>query len=69
MTSITPAVGGVNGGLQVTIEGTGFGNSKDNVSVDIGNTSCTILSVNMSNIVCRTGAHSEGTVSVEVIMI
>ena len=64
--SITPAKGGVSGGVSVTILGNGFGNTMADCSVLIGNASCAVNFVNMSTIRCITAEHAEGNVTLNV---
>lgn len=50
----------------ITISGSGFGYKKENASVSLDGSPCDILTITMSQITCRTSAHSAGIVSVDI---
>lgn len=52
---ISPATGSVSGGTLLTITGFGFGESKDDISVDIDGVPCEVVNVTSSEINCWTG--------------
>ena len=52
--SVSPHVGPANGGTLLTIKGRGFGNDPFLAAVDIDGTPCTVVSVAMDTITCRT---------------
>ncbi|XP_071488092.1 fibrocystin-L-like [Diadema antillarum] len=56
ITSVYPARGGTGGGTTLTIIGSDFLDSDNNVT--IAGTPCNVLSENSTVIVCQTGAHS-----------
>lgn len=65
VSSITPNAGSVAGGQSVTINGAGF--DLANLSVSIGGTACSSITiVNSGELTCTTGAHAQGTVDVDV---
>ena len=66
LTSISPSVGSIYGGQEITLSGNGFSGSLDDVSVTIGSSSCTVLSVSVENITCVTPANSAGNETVFV---
>lgn len=65
-TSVSPASGSTAGGQVITISGSGFGNKKENATVSLDGSPCEILTINMSQITCRTSVHSVGRVSVDI---
>ena len=54
--SVSPHFGAANGGTLLTIKGRGFGNNPSLVAVDIDGTPCTVVSVAMDTLTCRTTA-------------
>ena len=78
ITGISPAEGPEAGGTDITISGKGFINYVNGVAINphtttvtldvggIGETSCSVLSVSDTAIVCTTGPRIAGTVSVTV---
>ncbi len=65
LTSIDPSEGSTGGGMTVEIIGMGF--VPDDTSVLIGGAVCTIQQpVTQTSIICETGAHTAGPVSVTV---
>lgn len=65
-TSVNPTSGSLVGGQTITISGSGFGNTKENANVSLDGSTCDIISISMSHITCKTTAHAEGNVSVEI---
>lgn len=65
-TSVSPASGSIAGGQVIAISGSGFGSKKENASVLLDGSPCDVLTITMSQITCRTSAHSEGKVSVNI---
>ncbi|XP_061168814.1 fibrocystin-L-like [Saccostrea echinata] len=57
VTMVTPARGGTAGGTTLTIEGTGFGSVKADVSVSIAGTVCDVKTVTPTQITCVTNQH------------
>ena len=55
--AISPSIGSTYGNQEVTITGAGFHNA-DNTEVTIGGNVCTIVSVTIDTIVCKTGSNS-----------
>ena len=51
---MSPHAGPSNGGTLLTIKGRGFGNDPALVAVDIDGTPCTVVSVAMDTLTCRT---------------
>ena len=66
VSSISPSQGSISGGLDVTINGFGFGSNRDDVKVLLGNATCLVNQVNMTTIVCSAEDHVQGTVDVKV---
>ncbi|XP_077870118.1 fibrocystin-L-like [Saccoglossus kowalevskii] len=62
--SISPSSGSINGGSLVTVTGSGF--HVDDTLVDIDGTECSIQSIIISEIVCITSAHADGSVDLTV---
>ena len=52
--SVSPHVGAANGGTLLTIKGRGFGNDPSLVAVDVDGMPCTVVSVTMDTLTCRT---------------
>ena len=61
-----PKEGSIAGGTRVTIYGSGFGDKASDVKVLIGDTLCDVISVNVSRIVCMTGANTAGNKTLNV---
>jgi hypothetical protein len=55
LTSLSPTMGTTAGGVTLTITGTGFGSSTDDVSVTLDGIDCPISTVSDSSISCVTG--------------
>jgi len=51
---VSPHFGAANGGTLLTIMGRGFGTDPTLVAVDIDGTPCTVVSVTMDTLICRT---------------
>ena len=79
ISSVTPNSGSLAGGTLLRITGSNFGESKEGVSVilkaagskkrrSVSNNECDVVSVNMSQITCRTPADQAGGVDVEVVI-
>lgn len=67
ISGVSPSRGGTGGGTTITISGSGFGTTLNDVSVEIDGTSCVATSVTDSEIQCVTGAHAGSVVaSIEV---
>ena len=66
VSSVSPSRGSISGGLQVTIQGFGFGSNRDKVKVLLGNSTCLVDRVNMTTIVCTSEDHVEGSVDIQV---
>lgn len=64
LASVTPASGSLGGGTILAITGNGFFPGKTTVTV--GNGPCQIISINSSEIYCRSPAGTAGNVSVEI---
>ena len=60
VTTVSPSVGSMAGGLTVTITGTGFSANPSDKSVAFGTVPCTIVSSSPSSLVCITGALKSG---------
>jgi len=67
--SITPLTGPLSGGTLLQINGKGFGETIDDVSVSIGNsdTACHVMEVTSSYVKCLTPALTAGVADVKVI--
>ncbi|XP_067950539.1 fibrocystin-L-like [Watersipora subatra] len=65
--SINPSSGSVYGGQVVTIAGTAFIHNETAVTID--GVVCTINSVSLTEIICKTRAHAEGTDLVVDVMV
>ena len=61
-----PKEGSLGGGTRVTIYGSGFGDKTSDVKVSIGGSLCDVKSVNISRIVCMTGANTAGNKTLNV---
>ena len=66
VTSITPNVGGINGGTDVVILGLFGDTDNDAGTVTIGGVNCVIKGWGNTRIDCTTGAHAVGSVNVVV---
>ena len=64
LTGVEPKVGGLNGGLLLTITGNGF--MEGVTTVNIGGSECNVVEFSHSRLVCRTEYSAEGTYDVEV---
>ena len=53
--------GSAHGGTLLTITGFGFGDSKDDVTVDIAGVPCEVVSHSISEIKCWTGVPAPGS--------
>lgn len=62
--SVTPASGSIGGGTTLVITGNGF--YPGNTTVTIGDEACQIISVNSSEVYCRTPAGAAGQVNVKI---
>lgn len=62
--SFTPSEG--QGGTEIVINGIGFGNDQNRVSVTIGSAECTITTFNDSTIVCMALNHAAGSYILQV---
>ena len=62
LTSVNPTQGSVYGGTVVTLQGTSFPSSIQDLNVHIGGRTATVLSSNSSVIVARTPASADSTV-------
>ncbi|CAH1789358.1 unnamed protein product [Owenia fusiformis] len=62
--SVSPTEGSINGGTSITIAGNGFAPADTTVSV--GGVDCTIETISISELTCITGAHSAGTVKINI---
>ncbi|ELK37593.1 Fibrocystin-L [Myotis davidii] len=62
--SVTPASGSIGGGTTLAITGNGF--YPGNTTVTVGDESCQIISVNASEVYCRTPAGAAGRVNVKI---
>ena len=56
VTSVSPLIGSLAGGLAVTITGTGFSTAPSENSVAFGPNPCTVISSSTSQLVCITGS-------------
>ena len=54
--AVQPKMGGTAGGTSLTLSGSGFGSIVSEVEVTIHGSSCSVQSVNDSQIICETGA-------------
>jgi hypothetical protein len=61
---VSPSSGGSEGGTLITIQGTGFGITPDDVAVDIAGIPCEIVSHSQTEIRCRTGKPAAGSAAV-----
>jgi len=59
--SVLPQSGSDQGGTLLTIRGTGFGISADDISVDVDGIPCRIVSHNASHMRCWTGKPLPGS--------
>ena len=64
--SVNPQKGSTTGGTRVTVTGSGFGSAASDVIVLIGDVVCDVVSVNISEIVCITGANPAGNQTLNV---
>ena len=62
--SVTPTSGSIGGGTTLMITGNGF--YPGNTTVTVGDEPCQIISVNSSEVYCRTPAGTAGRVSVKI---
>ncbi|XP_070248855.1 fibrocystin-L [Myotis yumanensis] len=62
--SVSPASGSIGGGTTLVITGNGF--YPGNTTVTVGDESCQIISVNASEVYCRTPAGAAGRVNVKI---
>ncbi|XP_064635838.1 fibrocystin-L-like [Lineus longissimus] len=58
ISSVSPARGGTGGGTTITINGSGFGTSSSDVTVDIAGSDCAVQTVSDTTITCITSARS-----------
>ena len=65
LSSVTPTSGSIHGETLITLSGNGFISNKTTVS--LGGSTCTIQSISLSQVVCRTSAHAAGSVDVVVL--
>ena len=65
-TSATPNTIGISGGMDITVNGNGFGSNKDDVAVKFGTDDCVVKSVEMTKIVCTAPALADGSYDVNV---
>ena len=63
ISSVSPSVGALAGGTTITITGTGF---LTGATVDLGGSTCAIVTGTPTQITCTTSAHLAGAVDVEV---
>nr|XP_047143668.1 fibrocystin-L-like isoform X2 [Hydra vulgaris] len=68
VSKIYPEQGATTGGLPITIEGFGFGNSIIGVSVSLGSYSCFVTNVTMYKIICITESGSNNTVDLNIVI-
>ena len=66
LTAVQPSSGGTAGGTTLTITGSGFGTSNTDLSVSVSGVDCEVLSVEPTQISCKTGPHASGTVDIVV---
>ncbi|XP_070541075.1 fibrocystin-L-like [Ptychodera flava] len=66
ISDVSPSSGSTGGGLEITIAGSGFSNSSDDLTVELDGSECEIVSASFDTIVCLTPAASAGTVDVSV---
>lgn len=69
ISSISPTISGIYGGLLVTIDGNGFSNSITSVYVTMGSNPCTIISTMPGQLTCVTPAQGSNPSSVSVSII
>lgn len=67
VSSITPTSGSVNGGLLLTIAGSGF--IDGDTTVAIGSSACVVEDVTSGSIACRVAAGTDGTVESVVVTV
>ncbi|CAF1377186.1 unnamed protein product, partial [Adineta steineri] len=66
--SVSPTRGGTGGGTTLTITGTNFPNSINDVSVSIAGVSCSVQTISSTTITCFTGSYAQTTVEATVIV-
>ncbi|CAF1300760.1 unnamed protein product, partial [Adineta ricciae] len=68
VSSVSPIRGGTGGGTTLTITGTNFPNSINDVTVSIAGVVCSVQSISSTSITCLTGSYSQTTVQALVIV-
>lgn len=58
--SVTPSVGSLAGGADLTIQGTGFGADASSLNIEVGGLPCDVTQLKPSGVQCRLGFHSSG---------
>ena len=59
ISSVSPKIGGENGGTYINIEGYGFDGYKDNTQVFVNNAKCDIVDIESSKLTCRSQKASD----------
>jgi hypothetical protein len=55
--SVSPTIGSLAGGTDLTIQGTGFGANKSSLSIEAGGLPCHVTKLSLSGVQCRLGFH------------
>ena len=64
ITSITPTIGSVAGGTDLTVRGFGFGSNEQALSVSVGGVKCEVLSLAIEGLRCRVKPRQTGSTAV-----
>ena len=57
ITAVTPQVGSLAGGTDLTIAGTGFGSDASALSIDVAGLPCDVTQIQTAGVICRVGYH------------
>ncbi|CAM2722167.1 unnamed protein product [Rotaria socialis] len=68
ITNVSPTRGGTGGGTTLTINGTNFPNSINDISVNIAGVPCILQTLNPTSITCLTGIYRQTTVLAPIIV-
>ena len=64
ISGVSPSSGSTYGETVITIQGNGF--VENDTTVSVGGTTCEIMSTTLAEVVCVTGSHATGSVSVDI---
>jgi hypothetical protein len=57
ITAVTPRIGSLAGGTDLTIAGTGFGSDASALSIDVAGLPCDVTQIQTTGVICRVGYH------------